>query len=452
MWNKICENIFTEFTQKLNSEQIRYFVLRNYKGLPETNGSKDIDIVIEPKQLKYAKQILKDIFKSNGLEYYDEARFDRMICMHGMSIENKTGIHIDLIGGYRVRGYEIYTFDELYKHTEAYKDFYVLDEFFDGVMLLIYKIFGYKKPILKDEYKQEIVECSKKYETEFRKEIHNLFGMRFGNIVLHAIEENDFDRIIKNQKEFDKCLKKCARKKSLTKTIKGKTAFLWQRADRIIFRYRKFKRVFAVLGPDGSGKSTFIDETIKQMNGYYVNDEKDGRFHLYHFRPTIFPNLGDVGEKAKIMEADKDYTNPHRSNPANPVSSFFRIAYYTMDYIFGWQKCIRKDVHYDRYSIFDRYSYDLLVDPVRTKLNLPRWIRRFFVSLTPRPGVVFILMADADTIYSRKQELDKEEIERQLEEYKKLGKGKRFHFIDATKTPETMASEASKILLDYYAK
>ena len=148
MWNKICEAIFTDLIEKLNSENIKYFVLRNYKGLPEVNEAKDIDIIVEPKKAKYVKELLKKIYKENGLEYYDESRFDKIMCMHGLSIKNQTGIHIDIIGGYRVKGYEIYTFDELYSHTKKYKNFYVLDEFFDGVMLLVYKIFGYKQPIL----------------------------------------------------------------------------------------------------------------------------------------------------------------------------------------------------------------------------------------------------------------------------------------------------------------
>lgn len=453
MWNKICETIFTEFVEKLNSENIRYFVLRNYKELPEVNEAKDIDVIVEPGKAKYAKQLLKEIFKNNGLEYYDESRFDKIVCMHGMSIKNSTGIHIDLIGGYRVKGYEIYTFDELYSHTKKYKNFYALDEFFDGIMLLVYKIFGYKKPILKESYKQEIAECLKTYEDDFRRELHKLFGIGLGNKIAHCIENNDFDGILRINKDFNKVLKKYARKKSLAKTIGGKIAFIWQKFDRVILRYRKHKRVFAVLGCDGSGKSTFIDETINQMNRYYVNDENDNRFHVYHFRPEIIPNLGEVGEKAKVREQDKDFEKPHRNKPANPISSFFRIAYYTFDYIFGWQKCVRKDVHYDKYSIFDRYSYDFLVDPERTRLRLPAWIRRVFVRLTPQPGIVFILIADADTIYARKQELDKDEIQRQLEEYKKLGeKHKRFHFINAEHKPEEMASEASEILLNYYAK
>lgn len=453
MWNKICEAIFTELIEKLNSENIKYFVLRNYKGLPEVNEAKDIDIIVEPKKAKYVKELLKKIYKENGLEYYDESRFDKIMCIHGMSIKNQTGIHIDIIGGYRVKGYEIYTFDELYSHTKKYKNFYVLDEFFDGVMLLVYKIFGYKQPILKESYKQEISECLKTYEDDFRRELHKLFRIGLGNKIVHCIENNDFDGILKIKKEFNKALKKYARRKSFTKTIAGKLAFIWQKFDRVVLRYRKHKRVFAVLGCDGSGKSTFLDETIKQMNRYYVNDENDNRFHVYHFRPEIIPNLGEVGEKAKVGEQDKDFEKPHRNKPANPISSFFRIAYYTFDYIFGWQKCVRKDVHYDKYSVFDRYSYDFLVDPERTRLRLPRWIRRVFVRLTPQPGVVFILIAGADTIYSRKQELDKPEIERQLEEYKKLGeKNKRFHLINAERTPEEMASEASEILLNFYAK
>ena len=61
--------------------------------------------------------------------------------------------------------------------------------------------------------------------------------------------------------------------------------------------------------------------------------------------------------------------------------------------------------------------------------------------------------ADADTIYSRKKELSREEIERQLEEYKLLAKSnKRFVMINAERKPYEMADEASKNILEKYAK
>jgi thymidylate kinase len=221
---------------------------------------------------------------------------------------------------------------------------------------------------------------------------------------------------------------------------------------RIIFNYRKYAKTFAVIAPDGTGKTTFLDTLIEQLNYYYVNDENDHRFHVYHFRPEILPNLGQVGEKAGVMKQDTDFTNPHRSKPANPISSLMRIAYYTLDYIIGWQKCVRNDVHYDRYSVFDRYSYDFIVDPLRTKLNLPKWLRSFFVALTPQPKIVFYLDADPQVIYERKQELTLEEIERQVGEYRELANSnpKKFKIINAEKKPEDMALDALAILLEQY--
>ena len=99
MWNDTCGKIFLECVEQFKSSGIRYFVLRNYQMLPEQNIGKDVDIIVEPKKLQQAKNILKKIYKCNGAKYYDEAVFDRLHCMHGMGTNTHVGIHIDLIGG-----------------------------------------------------------------------------------------------------------------------------------------------------------------------------------------------------------------------------------------------------------------------------------------------------------------------------------------------------------------
>ena len=114
-------------------------------------------------------------------------------------------------------------------------------------------------------------------------------------------------------------------------------------------------------------------------------------------------------------------------------------------------KCIRQDVHYDRHVLFDRYSYDFIVDPRRSRLNLPKWIRRFFVFLTPSPKIVYFLDASADIIYSRKQELSKETIQELLDGYRELAKNKkRFKVVDAEQAPEKIAEDAVKIFLEKF--
>lgn len=453
MWNDVCAKIFVQCVNEFKKNQIKYFVLRNYRLLPEANTSKDVDIIIEPGKIAEARKILLGAYHDNGIEGFQEDVFGKVHCMHGMSVSKKIGVHIDLIEGYVSKGYELFTFGELYDHVQQYKNFYVLDEYMEGLMIFIYKQFGYKKAKFKEEYQESIKSVYSKYKEMFKQDLNKMTNAEYTEDIAKKIEADDFCGILSRSQELTKMLRKYARRKRPLKTILEKIKFLWQKADRIIFRYRKYLKVFAVLAPDGTGKTTFLEALIKELNYYYVNDEEEGRFHVYHFRPTVLPNLGAVGEKAGVMEQDKNWTDPHRNKPANPISSFMRIAYYSLDYIIGWQKCVRNDVHYDRYSVFDRYSYDFIVDPLRTKLGLPRWIRKLFVRLTPQPKVVFVLEADAETIYSRKQELEKDEIVRQLAEYKKLkDSNKRFYGINALQTPEQMANEATRIILNIYTK
>ena len=451
MWNSVCANIFSDCVEKLNEKNIRYFILRNYEGLPESNDSKDVDIIVEPKRIKEAKEILLDAYKKNGIERVYKVRFGNVHCVHGMSIKRKIGIHIDLIAGYFAKGYEVYKFDALYTHTQDYKNFRVLNEFYNGIMIYIYKQFGYKKPVLKKEYQDEICKTFEKYPDEFERELVKLTDERFASETVEKIKEKDFDGVLRDSKRLTKKLRRYVRRKRPLKTLKYSIIFFLQKVWRIVFIYRVKARVCAVVAPDGAGKSTFIDEIVKQLDYYYVNSPDEPRMHVYHFRPTMLPNLGEVGEKAHVMKQDKNFTDPHRLKPANPISSFFRIAYYTFDYIFGYMKCVRQDVHYDRHVLFDRYSYDFIVDPKRSRLNLPRWIRRFFVFLTPRPKIVYFLDASADVIYKRKQELPKEMIQELLDGYRKLAKGKkRFKTLNAEQEPEKIAEDAVKLFLDRF--
>lgn len=451
MWNSVCANIFTDCIEKLNEKNIRYFILRNYEGLPEQNSSKDVDIIVEPKKIKEAKEVLLDVYKQNGIERVYKVRFGNVHCIHGMSIRQRIGIHIDLIAGYFAKGYEVYKFDALYMHTKEYKNFRVLNEFYNGIMIYIYKQFGYKKPVLKEEYRNEIYKTYEKYPEEFERELSKLTDEAFAQKTINKIKEKDFDGIIDGSKELTKKLRKYVRRKRPLRTLRFSISFFFQKVWRIFFAYRYHARVCAVVAPDGAGKTTFIDEIVKQLDYYYVNSPDVPRMHVYHFRPTMLPNLGEVGEKAHVMKQDKNFTDPHRLKPANPVSSFFRIAYYTIDYIFGYMKCIRQDVHYDRHVLFDRYSYDFIVDPRRSRINLPKWMRKFFVCLTPSPKIVYLLDASEDVIYQRKQELPKEMIKELLDGYRELAKNKkRFKTLDAEQEPEKIAEDAVKIFLERF--
>lgn len=453
-WDERHGKILSCFLEQLSNNGIRWFILRGYEGLPNANPSKDVDIMVEVGQEKKACKLLKEAFSQFGLKYFYSVTYGHAHCYLGMELATQFSIHIDLIEGYISKGYEVFTFDELYQHVIPYNGMNVLDDLMNGIMLLVYKIFGYHHAKLKHAYQADIFKAQQEYPEEFQNILLKISGDGLGIKLNDLIAQKDFDAVVALEPEFTKALKKYTFKIRPWSTIRYSAEFLWQKVSRIIFNYKKYAKTFAVMAPDGTGKTTFLEALLKELNFYYVNDENDNRFHVYHFRPSILPNLGAVGEKAGVMKQDTDFTNPHRSKPANPFSSLIRISYYTLDYIIGWQKCVRNDVHYDRYSVFDRYSYDFIVDPRRTKLNLPESIRTFFVKLTPQPGIVFVLNAKPETVYARKQELPLEEIERQAKMYKKVAESnkKRFVMIDAEKKPEEMAEQAIHYIMNKYTE
>ena len=244
-------------------------------------------------------------------------------------------------------------------------------------------------------------------------------------------------------------LKKYAVKKDTVGVFFRIIEFYWLKFQRIILFRKRYGKSFSVMAPDGAGKTTFLNLLIKNLSFYYLRETELA--HVLHFRPEILPNLGAVGEKARVMKQDKNFTIPHRAKPAGLFSSLIRITYYWFDYVIGWFIYTSKDIQYDRFTVFDRYSYDLLVDPRRTRLSLPYWIRKLYVELMPHPRFTFYLDVESDEIFRRKQELTPDEINRQIGEYHKLVKSsKRFIVLNGNHSVEQITDDAIRIILDTF--
>ncbi|MGN8723930.1 hypothetical protein [Segatella copri] len=450
MWSKRHAKILSEYFQELEKSNIRFFIIRNYEGLPDKNTSKDVDIILKYGTVKAAERILKDVFKRNGLFYYYRVVIEESYLCRAISEKGDFAIHIDLMNGYINRGVELFTFEELYSQTIDYNGFRVLNELYNGVMLFIYKQFGYKKPILKDSYKDTIYNCWLHYP-EFSSILEKMLGKNTYSKVSECIKQKDFDGMLAYSPMVSKQLRKYSNCSSFIINQYRRMRFVIQKVNRIVFQYRKYEKSFSVMAPDGTGKTTFLTQLLNRLAFLYVDAPNNtGRFHLYHFRPSLFPNLGEVGEKARIMKQDTDFTNPHRAKPAGLVSSLIRITYYWMDYVLGWMYYTRRDVQYDLYTVYDRYSYDLLVDPRRTRLKLPYWVRRCFVACMPHPKINFFLKASPDVIIKRKAELTHDEIIRQVSAYERLSVRKNVITIDANRCMDEMIDEALPHLLSAY--
>ena len=452
MWSKRHAKILSDFFQELGKSNIRFFIIRNYEGLPDKNTSKDVDIILKYGTVKAAERILKDVFRRNGLSYFYRVIIEECYVHYAINKKGDFAIHIDLMNGYINRGVELFTFEELYSQTIDYNGFRVLNELYNGVMLFIYKQFGYKRPQLKDAYKLAIYDVWLRYP-DFSSILERMLGKDIYPKISACIEHKDFDTMLSYSSIVSQRLRQYSNQTSFVKNQYRRIRFITQKVNRIIFRYRKYEKSFSVMAPDGTGKTTFLTQLLNRLAFLYVDAPNDiKRFHLYHFRPGLFPNLGAVGEKARVMKQDTDFTNPHRAKPAGFFSSLIRITYYWLDYVLGWMYYTRRDVQYDLYTVYDRYSYDLLVDPRRTRLKLPYWVRRCFVACMPHPKINFFLKASPDVIIKRKAELTHNEITRQVSAYERLSVRKNIITIDADRCMDEMIDEALPHLLSAYWK
>ena len=183
------------------------------------------------------------------------------------------------------------------------------------------------------------------------------------------------------------------------------------------------------LGPDGVGKSSVIEGFLPLLNQLCLSPK------CYHLRPKLLSTKGNL---------DNFGSAPHLNKPYGLFISLLKCFFLVLDYFIL--------IFLDYYSrilgrclVFDRYYYDLIVDPLRFRYGGPKKIPVFFQKVIWKPRLVILLKADAVAIHRRKSELSVNEINRQFLAYKELFKdtnvrlvvihtdGKLEHSIDAAK-------------------
>jgi thymidylate kinase len=195
-------------------------------------------------------------------------------------------------------------------------------------------------------------------------------------------------------------------RKNALGTLGGMIRFEYTRVRNYLRSRTGFSIGFT--GPDGSGKTTVIDMMIEQLGDVFRKAHA-----YYHFRPSLFGNLGEVAHSAGIKkEVDRNFDQPHRGGKTGVLSSLLRLLYYTIDYILGYFLKVKTVTRITRLVIFDRYYTDIICDSRRSRIYLsPKFLYYFGKVFIPSLDYNILLTASTETILKRKNELDKEGIE-----------------------------------------
>lgn len=172
----------------------------------------------------------------------------------------------------------------------------------------------------------------------------------------------------------------------------------------------------AIIGPDGTGKTTLIEGIKEFVEPIYTE------FKYIHLRPTFVPATIQI--KKKINSSTKTtIPKPHANKEYNYLKDLLKTFTIYIDYFIGYQFNINPYKRKNFFICSDRYFYDMLVDPKRFRVkSLSKLTKFIFRKTLQKPDITLLLQADAETVFKRKKDLTFEEIKRQNSEYENLKK------------------------------
>lgn len=380
--------IQTELFKFLNDE-VKYAVLRNFEGLPYKNESRDIDIIIEESDYYAIQDNLVKLIEKSRFKIVIFYRSERLITYVCGSIDDLSLVQLDFFLSCSVKGLLLVTAKAMLESRVYENDIWHVSKEFEFLDKYSYlKAIGHKYP---DKYQRVYEEACK--SDKINDTIMDVFGI------------DSLESLIKMPyHDFKKAIIKRNIKNSIFKALGQYFRFIkWHLNNRL------FSHGFAIgfTGPDGSGKTTVITGLIKVLNQIQRN------VPLFHFRPTVLGNMGDVAHGVGLKkEVDHQWDKPHRGGKTGKLSSFIRLCYYTIDYIIGYWAKVRMFLSNRMIVVFDRYYTDIVVDSRRSKINLSMTFIYYFGKLfIPSLKYNILLTASSDSILARKRELDKVDID-----------------------------------------
>lgn len=403
------------FFAELNKNNITYCVLRNYERLPQYISSHDIDILLDINDLKKAVSCIETVATKVGVKtaFFINHQYVKVFIFFKIYRKQISSIKIDYFFNFETGGAVFMNSAEILHQTKIYKNFYVIDSVQEAIINWLNPLItGH---IVKDKYRKKIYNIITSYPDNFKSYMASILGTKLTDKLWPLLANGNLVRTLEYFPEIRRQSWLMSFRRNPFAVTKGLLSHLYVEIKRRLFPK---KQMIVLIGPDGTGKSTVVDHLKEGVCNLMKWDI--AKIKIFHFRPNILPNLKKLLPFGGKGTAAEEFTNPHRTKPSNAIFSLIRLLYYIGDYIFGYYYRLHWLFGKHYILLFDRYYYDFIVDPARSRIKLPKFIPMFLLKIVPKPTLTVLIDNDVDTILERKQELPASEIARQIKEYRSL--------------------------------
>ena len=419
--------------KKLSEECESYCILTGYEALPESFDS-DIDFMVNARDFARIPALVNEIGDATETCLFQAIPHEVSARAFRLAAENDRGlvfIQPDSCSDYRHFGELWLRADEMLASRRQHpRGFWIPGAAYEFIYYLI-------KRVNKRDFTQvHGARLSSLYREDAggsERLLRRFWKPESAAVLVEMAESGDWAPLVQRIDQFRSELRRHS-----AESFPAEIGSYCRRALHTIERVMQPTGGWIVfMGPDGCGKSSAIEGVVADFTPAF---QKIVRFHL---RPKSLPARAN---------SEVPVTDPHGKPVRGALFSVAKMFYLFADYWLGYFRGVRSATVRTRLVVFDRYFYDILVDPERVLYGGPRWLPGVLAHFLPKPDMVVLLNAAPEVLWSRKQEVPFEEVVRQQAAYLEMAqKIKGAVIIDAARSKTEVVLEVREAILDYFS-